>query len=146
MTASKVWNFSWELGREKNYSRLPLWENLLVLFFFQIFKLKVISMFCGRTEDRIEVLSVWEGERLVLSRALGGDWLGLLYCLRGKWKMEKCLMQNLSNVSLGLKMLTSVYSGSWGQVQNSFPTEARVKELPLPVSCREVKQPGASLF
>lgn len=89
-------------------------------------------MFRERPKDKIEVQPLWEEEKLALCRALWGDWLGLFYCLRGKGRAEKCLMQNVSSSSLGLKKLLSVCPGSWGQVQNSFPTEAWVKEFPFP--------------
>lgn len=116
MTASKVWNFSWKLGREINYSRLPLWENLLVLFFFQIFKLKVISMFCGRTEDRIEVLSVWEGENACPIQSSRRRLIRSLVLFKRKMENGEVFDAELEQCLFGIK---NAYVGLFGLLRSS---------------------------
>lgn len=41
-----------------------------------------------------------------------------LVLFKRKKRAERCLMLNLSKVSVGWKRLLSAYSGSWGQLQN----------------------------
>lgn len=134
-------------GGEINYSRLPLWENLLVLFFFQIFKLKVISMFCGRTEDRIEVLSVWEGEKACLIQSSRRRLIRSLVLFKRKMENGEVFDAELEQCLFGIKKCFCRFILALEvKFKTAFWQKSESRSLLSPVSCREVKRPGASLF